>query len=77
MDIFAAILIKQFKFFVKFLRISSWWPRSQIARSASSSVYIGGLPIWALPDHPHWLTTDEEEAAVTRAAAGTRCDILG
>ena len=65
MDIFAAILIKQFKFFVKFLRISSWWPRSQIARAASTAGYIGGLPAWALPDHSAWLMTEEEEDAIT------------
>ncbi|KAH8884807.1 hypothetical protein GQ53DRAFT_379180 [Thozetella sp. PMI_491] len=63
MDIFAAILIKQFKFFVKFLRISSWWPRSQITHSTSASGFVGGLPIWALPNHSSWLTTGEEDAA--------------
>ena len=27
LDVFAAVLIKQFRFFIKFLRVSSWWPR--------------------------------------------------
>ncbi|KAK4240884.1 transcription factor/nuclear export subunit protein 2-domain-containing protein [Achaetomium macrosporum] len=59
-DVFAAVLIKQFRFFIKFLRISSWWPRSQL--SQPSNTFIGGLPIWALPEHPGWETTEEEEA---------------
>lgn len=62
LDVFAAVLIKQYRFFIKFLRVSSWWPRSEVARSAA--VYAGGLPVWALPDHYHWQTTEEEEAAL-------------
>ncbi len=58
-DVYAAVLIKQFRFFVKFLRVSSWWPRSQLHHSTE---FIGGLPLWALPDHSGWSTTDEEEA---------------
>jgi THO complex subunit 2 len=59
-DVFAAVLIKQFRYFIKFLRISSWWPRSQLAQP--SNTFIGGLPIWALPEHSGWETTEEEEA---------------
>lgn len=59
LDVAAAVLIKQFKFFVKFLRISSWWPRSHLV--LSSMVYTGGLPTWAQPDYPHWNTTEEDE----------------
>lgn len=61
-DIFAAILVKQFRFFIKFLRVSSWWPRSQIKPAAGG--FIGGLPLWAFPEHstPH-LTEDEEATA--------------
>ncbi|KAL7800221.1 transcription factor/nuclear export subunit protein 2 domain-containing protein [Trichoderma ceciliae] len=59
LDVAAAVLIKQFKFFVKFLRISSWWPRSHVI--LSSSVYTGGLPTWAQPEYPHWNTTEEDE----------------
>lgn len=57
LDIFANVLIKQFRFFVRFLRISSWWPRSH----AKPSVFVGGLPKWAFPDSENWLTTEEDE----------------
>ncbi|KAM0440684.1 hypothetical protein ACHAQK_005658 [Fusarium lateritium] len=59
LDVAAAVLIKQFKFFVKFLRVSSWWPRSHLKFSAA--VYVGGLPLWATPDYMQWTTTEEDE----------------
>ncbi|KAF4344994.1 regulatory RLR1 [Fusarium beomiforme] len=59
LDVAAAVLIKQFKFFVKFLRVSSWWPRSHLKFSAA--VYVGGLPLWATPDYSQWTTTEEDE----------------
>ncbi|KAK4192412.1 transcription factor/nuclear export subunit protein 2-domain-containing protein [Podospora australis] len=62
LDVFAAILVKQFRFFVKFLRVSSWWPRSQIRKT---DAFLGGLPLWALPDHPGYPNTPEEDALVT------------
>ncbi|KAK2035010.1 THO complex subunit 2 [Colletotrichum zoysiae] len=60
LDVFAAVLIKQFRFFIKLLRVSSWWPRNQNPATIS---YTGGLPPWALPDHSHWMTSDEVELA--------------
>lgn len=58
LDVFAAVLIKHFRFFIKLLRVSSWWPRSdqfdKVAR-------CGGLPPWALPSALGWNSTDEEE----------------
>ncbi|GKU11391.1 unnamed protein product [Fusarium langsethiae] len=59
LDVAAAVLIKQFKFFVKFLRVSSWWPRSHLKFSAA--VYVGGLPLWATPEYSQWTTTEEDE----------------
>ncbi|KAH7159816.1 transcription factor/nuclear export subunit protein 2-domain-containing protein [Dactylonectria estremocensis] len=59
LDVAAAVLIKQFKFFVKFLRVSSWWPRSHLKFSAA--VFTGGLPLWATPGYLYWVTTDEDE----------------
>ncbi|TQV92806.1 tho2 protein [Cordyceps javanica] len=61
LDVAAAVLIKQYKFFVKFLRISSWWPRSQL--KLNSPAYSAGLPIWASPDYSDWATSPEDEAA--------------
>ncbi len=63
-DVYAAVLIKQFRFFVKFLRVSSWWPRSQLHQPANT--FIGGLPIWALPNHSGWSTTEEEEIVLAK-----------
>lgn len=62
LDVAAAVLIKQFKFFVKFLRISSWWPQSHL--KYSSAVYTGGLPAWASPNYPQWIATDEDETTI-------------
>lgn len=64
LDVAAAVLIKQYKFFVKFLRISSWWPRTN--RKLNSNGYVGGLPIWASPAYKDWSTSEEDEAAVTQ-----------
>ncbi|KUJ14203.1 uncharacterized protein LY89DRAFT_736250 [Mollisia scopiformis] len=59
LDVFAAVLVKHFRFFVKFLRISSWWPRNG---ELDSSMRHGGLPRWALPSSPGWMPTEEDEA---------------
>lgn len=58
LDVFGAVLVKQFRFFVKFLRASPWWPRqTAIARKAAA---IGGLPLWALPGSTDWHLTEEQ-----------------
>ncbi|KAK4199457.1 transcription factor/nuclear export subunit protein 2-domain-containing protein [Triangularia verruculosa] len=62
LDVFAAILVKQFRFFIKFLRFSSWWPRSQ--SKLPTDTYVGGLPLWALPDHESPFNSEEEDAMV-------------
>lgn len=60
LDVFAAVLIKHFRFFIKLLRISSWWPRSvEIDGIAVSK--CGGLPTWALPTSFGWMPEKEEE----------------
>ena len=64
LDVFAAVLIKQFRFFIKFLRVSSWWPRDASPYGSSASGYdSGGLPNWALPGSSGWTTTPEDEEA--------------
>jgi THO complex subunit 2 len=60
LDVTAAVLVRHFRFFVKFLRISSWWPSSQVKQAAKT--YTGGLPPWAFPDHEHYLNDDEDDA---------------
>lgn len=62
LDVAAAVLIKQYKFFIKFLRISSWWPRSHL--KPGDPAYSAGLPAWAHPDYTDWNTSPEDEAAI-------------
>lgn len=72
LDVAAAVLIKQYKFFVKFLRTSSWWPRSHL--KLPSALYVGGLPPWALPSYAEWVTSEEDEAAI--ASKKTQRDLV-
>lgn len=67
LDVFAAVLVKQYRFFVKLLRASSWWPKDDIFRSIEGGIRDSGLPNWALPGSPGWATTDEERAENMRA----------
>lgn len=71
LDVFAAVLIKQFRFFIKLLRVSSWWPRDP---RPPNTVFAGGLPAWALPDSPHWQTSEEEEKVIENLK--TQRDVL-
>lgn len=45
LDVFAAVLVKHYRFFVKYLRASSWWPQGSHLQAARKS----SLPKWALP----------------------------
>lgn len=56
LDVFAAVLIREYRFFVKFLRCSSWWPSDTATNSWEFK-----LPHWALPD-AHGMETLSEEA---------------
>lgn len=47
LDVFAAVLVKQYRFFVKFLRASPWWPQAQ--HMEGTSTLWSTLPEWALP----------------------------
>ena len=49
LDVFAAVLVKQYRFFVKFLRASSWWPQGNPFATVTESSPLCGLPSWALP----------------------------
>ncbi len=45
-DVFSATMLRNIRFYTRFLRISSWWPRYQI--DLAEKVFTGGLPKWAL-----------------------------
>ena len=67
LDVFAAVLVKQYRFFVKLLRASSWWPKEDAQLGVDGSNRGSGLPNWALPGSPGWVTTDEERAEIMRS----------
>lgn len=57
LDVFGSVLIKHYRFFVRLLRVSSWWPRNQ----PKHDIFSGGLPMWALPESPQWTTSEDDE----------------
>ncbi|KAL8960243.1 MAG: hypothetical protein Q9193_003018 [Seirophora villosa] len=66
LDVFAAVLVKQYRFFVKYLRVSSWWPQDK--SSEDRAVHgLGTLPTWALPGAAGRPTSDDEKAAIAIA----------
>lgn len=61
LDVFAAVLVKHYRFFVKYLRASSWWPKEIDSRKVPKSVASNSLPRWALPGiHPQSFSSKEE-----------------
>jgi THO complex subunit 2 len=67
LDVFGAVLVKQFRFFVKFLRASPWWPRGQDRmHSHKDMARLGGLPQWALPGFTAWHLDDSQRADLSR-----------
>lgn len=68
LDVFAAVLVKQYRFFVKYLRASSWWPQDRTFKGAMNGLAPTALPKWALPGSSGRPISDEgrEELARTR-----------
>ncbi|KAL8808822.1 MAG: hypothetical protein Q9200_003988 [Gallowayella weberi] len=66
LDVFAAVLVKQYRFFVKYLRVSSWWPQdlSADSRAAHGS---STLPKWALPGEAGRPMSDDEKVSLAIA----------
>ncbi|EXJ92728.1 hypothetical protein A1O3_01280 [Capronia epimyces CBS 606.96] len=62
LDVFGAVLVKQFRFFVKFLRASPWWPRSP--GLGKPEAIVTGLPLWALPGSTEWHLTEAQKQLV-------------
>jgi THO complex subunit 2 len=63
LDVFGALLVKQARFFVKFLRASPWWPRDG---KINTSDILAGLPLWANRGNAGWTLTDEQREAVSQ-----------
>ncbi|OAX84089.1 hypothetical protein ACJ72_01547 [Emergomyces africanus] len=66
LDVFAAVLVKQYRFFVKFLRASSWWPQDENFLRRYGVIAESGLPKWALPGSTGWSTTEEDREEAFR-----------
>ena len=60
LDVFAAVLVKQYRFFVKYLRASSWWPQDSHTKDVEAQYSLGSLPRWALPGFEGRVMTTEE-----------------
>lgn len=67
LDVFAAVLIKHYRFVVKYLRGSSWWPHESGLKNSSGTPSLGPLPRWALPGSSGRTLSDEEKEKVATA----------
>lgn len=62
LDVLANLLVKHGKFFVKFLRVSAWWPKLQGTEGVEwEEPEVQTLPSWAFPEHNDWRYTEEEK----------------
>ncbi|KAG8525703.1 uncharacterized protein KY384_000463 [Bacidia gigantensis] len=66
LDVFAAVLVKQYRFFVKYLRASSWWPSDAMVEDSDARHVLGPLPRWALPGCEGRVLNEEEREEATR-----------
>nr|OQO28652.1 hypothetical protein B0A51_04862 [Rachicladosporium sp. CCFEE 5018] len=68
LDISASLLVKSFRFFIKFYRCSSWWPQNDALDNIQwEEQEFGSLPSWALPGSGRWATSDEDRAGLQQA----------
>ena len=67
LDVFAAVLVKQYRFFVKYLRASSWWPQENFFQSNHIGHVLSPLPKWALPGASGWGLSDDEREDIAIA----------
>ena len=67
LDVFATVLVKQYRFFVKYFRASSWWPHENSYKESSFGQQLGPLPRWALPGSVGRPLNDEEKAELLQA----------
>lgn len=67
LDVFANMLVKQYRFFVKYLRASSWWPQPTSLDPAVSDPSSGTLPKWALPGSSGRPVSDDERDELLHA----------
>lgn len=64
LDVFANLLVKHTRFFVKLLRASSWWPEMNLPHGIEwEEPLVSALPRWAFPGFALWYYSDEEKDA--------------
>ncbi|KAH6866541.1 transcription factor/nuclear export subunit protein 2-domain-containing protein [Alternaria rosae] len=62
LDVFANLLVKHGRFFVKLLRTSAWWPELRGFDNITwDEAEVPTLPQWARPDAKQWYYNDEEK----------------
>jgi THO complex subunit 2 len=69
LDVFANLLVKHGKFFVKLLRSTAWWPELRGLDGIEwEEPEVATLPHWAQPNSPLWYCSDaeKEEQALRR-----------
>lgn len=62
LDVFANLLVKHGKFFVKLLRTSAWWPEQRGLEGIEwEEPEVSTLPTWAEPKSATWYYSEEEK----------------
>ena len=62
LDVFANLLVRHYRFFIKFLVASSWWPNNKSFEGIETPDYPWkNLPPWALPDSTSYSITKADK----------------
>jgi THO complex subunit 2 len=62
LDVFANLLVKHGRFFVKLLRTSAWWPELRGLNGIQwEEAEVSTLPGWAQPGSQQWVYSEEEK----------------
>ncbi|KAK8170103.1 transcription factor/nuclear export subunit protein 2-domain-containing protein [Phyllosticta citrichinensis] len=68
LDVFANLLVKHYRFFIKFLRVSSWWPEEKGLKGLEwTTMGLESLPRWALPDCSGWTLSEQDKEELAQA----------
>ena len=67
LDVFASVLVKQYRFFVKLLRLSSWWPKESTFEGIETvDLGFDSLPQWARAESSSWTVSEEQQTIIAR-----------
>ncbi|EKG16197.1 THO complex subunitTHOC2 [Macrophomina phaseolina MS6] len=65
LDVFANLMIRHYRFFVKFMRASSWWPEEKVYEGVEwETLGVESLPRWAQPGASGYQHTDKDVAEI-------------